>query len=246
MNVGFGTGASRVAVNSGNAVHKATIEVRRKAVALAARILGCAESEIEINEGVLSVIGARQNQIGLAELAGRSIRDRGMAEFGGPGLVATEFFYPKTVTWASGVNIVVVEVDRETGKVDILKYVFVHDCGLPLNPLVVDGQISGGFAQGLGIALGENNAYDVEGQVRSGTLMDYFVPRASDVPDLDVEHLRFPTPDNPLGIKSVGESGPNSPPAAIASAIEDALRGNVQITKLPVTMSSVLEAIRSQ
>ncbi|MBB5055233.1 MULTISPECIES: xanthine dehydrogenase family protein molybdopterin-binding subunit [Afipia] len=246
MNVGFGTGASRVAVNSGNAVHKAAIEVRRKAVALAARILGCAESEIEINDGVLSVIGARQNQIGIAELAGRSIRDRGMAELGGPGLVATEFFYPKTVTWASGVNIVVVEVDRETGKVDILKYVFVHDCGLPLNPLVVDGQISGGFAQGLGIALGECNAYDQEGQVRSGTLMDYFVPRASDIPDLDVEHLRFPTPDNPLGIKSVGESGPNSPPAAIAAAIEDALDGDVQITRLPVTMSSVLEAIRSQ
>ncbi len=80
------------------------------------------------------------------------------------GSLQQSFFYPKTVTWASGVNIAVVEVDRDTGKIDILKYVFVHDCGLPLNPLVVDGQISGGFAQGLGIALGERNAYDDEGQ----------------------------------------------------------------------------------
>jgi carbon-monoxide dehydrogenase large subunit len=246
MNVGFGTGASRVAVNSGNAVYKAANEVRRKVVALASKILGSTEDEIEINNGVVSVAGARQNQMTLGELAGRAIRDRRMAELGGPGLVATEFFYPKTVTWASGVNIAIVEVDRDTGKIDILKYVFVHDCGLPLNPLIVDGQISGGFAQGLGIALGERAAYDEEGQVRSGSLMDYYVPRASDIPDLDVGHLQFPTPDNPLGIKSVGESGPNSPPAAIAAAVEDALGGHVQITKLPITMSSVLEAVRSQ
>lgn len=246
MNVGFGTGASRVAVNSGNAVHQAATEVRRKVAVLAAKILGCAENEIEVRDGIVSVAGARQNQMTLAELAGRAIRDRGMAELGGPGLVATEFFYPRTVTWASGVNIAVVEVDCETGKIKILKYVFVHDCGLPLNPLVVDGQISGGFAQGLGIALGERAAFDEEGQVRSGSLMDYFVPRASDVPDLDVEHLQFPTPDNPLGIKSVGESGPNSPPAAIVAAVEDALGEGVTISKLPVTMSSVLEAIRSQ
>jgi carbon-monoxide dehydrogenase large subunit len=246
MNVGFGTGASRVAVNSGNAVHKASTEVRRKAVSLAAKVLKCSASEIQVNDGVAWMSGARQNSITLAELAALSIRDRSMAELGGPGLVATEYFYPRTVTWSSGVNIVVLEVDRDTGKVKILKYVFVHDCGLPINPLVVDGQISGGFAQGLGIALGERAAYDDEGQVRSGTLMDYFVPRASDVPMLDIAHLRFPTPDNPLGIKSVGESGPNSPPAAIAAAVEDALGGNVRITKLPITMSTVLEAIRSQ
>lgn len=246
MNVGFGTGASRVAVNAGNAVHKAAGEVRRKAIVLAARVLGCAEHEIEINDGIASVSGASQNRITLAELAARSIRDRGMADLGGPGLVATEFFYPKTVTWASGVNMVVLEVDRDTGEVEILKYVFAHDCGLPLNPLIVDGQISGGFAQGLGIALGERVSYDDEGQVRSGTLMDYYVPRASDIPDLDLAHLRFPTPDNPLGIKSVGESGPNSPPAAIAAAVEDALGGTVSITQLPITASSILEAVRSQ
>jgi carbon-monoxide dehydrogenase large subunit len=245
MNVGFGTGASRVAVNSGNAVHKAAVAVRRKAVVLAAKILGCREDEVEITDGIVSVIGARQNRMTLGELAGRAIRDRRMAELGGPGLVATEFYYPKTVTWASGVNFAVVEVDRETGKIDILKYVFVHDCGLPLNPMVVDGQISGGFAQGLGIALGERAVYDEEGQVRSGSMMDYYVPRAVDVPDVDAVHLIFATSDNPLGIKSVGESGPNSPPAALAAAVEDALGGAVTIDKLPITMSSILQAVRT-
>lgn len=245
MNIGFGTGASRVAVNAGNAVYKAAVAVRRKVVALASGILGCTEDEVEIADGIVSVAGARQNQTTLGELARRALRDRRMADLGGPGLVATEFFYPKTVTWASGVNIAVVEVDRETGHVDILKYVFVHDCGLPLNPMVVDGQIRGGFTQGLGIALGERVVYDEEGQVRSGSLMDYYVPRAVDVPDLELDHVTFPTPDNPLGIKSVGESGPNSPPAAIAAAIEDALGGAVEINTLPVTMSAILQALRS-
>jgi carbon-monoxide dehydrogenase large subunit len=225
-------------------VHKAAGTVRRKVVALAAQILGCAEDEVDIADGVVSVIGARQNRMTLGELAGRAMRDRRMADLGGPGLVATEFFYPKTVTWASGVNIAVVEVDRETGTIDILKYVFVHDCGLPLNPMVVEGQISGGFAQGLGIALGEQAVFDEEGQVRSGSLMDYYVPRAVDVPDIDVTHLTFATADNPLGIKSVGESGPNSPPAALAAAVEDALGGAVTFNKLPITMSSVLQAVR--
>jgi len=246
MNIGFGTGASRVAVNSGNAVHKAAATVRRKVTVLAASILGCAADEIDITDSVVSVMGARQNRMTLGEVAQRAMRDRRMADLGGPGLVATEFFYPKTVTWASGVNIAVVEVDRKTGKIDILKYVFVHDCGLPLNPMIVGGQVSGGFAQGLGIALGERVVYDEEGQVRSGSLVDYYVPRAIDVPDIDVTHLTFATPDNPLGIKSIGESGPNSPPAALAAAVEDALGGAVAIDKLPITMSSVLQAVRAR
>jgi aerobic carbon-monoxide dehydrogenase large subunit len=246
ISVGFGTGASRVAVNTGNAVHKAAAEVRRKVVALASKALRCAENEVEINQSIISVAGAQQNQITLAELASRALRDRSMAEFGGPGLVATEFFYPRTVTWASGVNIAVVEVDRETGQIDILKYVFVHDCGLPLNPMIVEGQIRGGFTQGLGIALGERAVYDEEGQVQSGSLMDYYVPRASDVPDIEIEHLIFPTLDNPLGIKSVGESGPNSPPAAIAAAVEDALGGAIEINKLPITMNTILEAVQTR
>lgn len=246
MDHGFGTGASRVAVNAGNAVMKASGEVRRKVVGFAAQVLGCAETEIVINDSVVSVAGAQQNFITLGELAARSVRDKRMIELGGPGLHATEFFYPRTVVWGSGVNIAVVEIDPKTGALEILKYVIVHDCGLPLNPLVVDGQISGGFAQGMGIALGEHAAFDENGQVLSGSLMDYYVPRIGDVPEIDVEHVVFPTNDNPLGIKSVGESAPNAPAAAFSAAVEDALEGRISITKLPITRSTILSALRTQ
>ncbi len=245
MNFGFGTGASRVAVNSGNAVLRATGTVRRKVVNLASRILGCSEDEVIINDSIVAVAGARQNSITLGELATRAVRDRHMIDLGGPGLNATEFFYPNTVVWGSGVNMAVVEVDKQTGAVEILKYVVVHDCGLPLNPLVVEGQISGGFAQGLGIALGERLVFDEDGQVLTGSLMDYFMPRASDVPEIQIEHVIFPTSDNPLGIKSVGESAPNAPGAALSAAIEDALEGRINITRLPVTRREILAALRT-
>ncbi len=111
--------------------------------------------------------------------------------------------------------------------------------------MIVEGLVSGGFVQGLGAALGERMILDSEGQVLTGTLMDYYVPRAGDVPDLDIEHMLFATDANPLGIKSVGESGPNSPPAAIAAAIEDALEGALEVTRIPVTMSDILGALRT-
>ena len=246
MNFGYGTGASRVGVNTGNAVFKASETVRGKIATFAADILQCAEGDIEIRDSVVSERGARQNFITLADLAARSERDRRMAALGGPGLNATEFFYPRTVTWSSGVNVAVVEVDRETGQVKVLKYVFVHDCGLPMNPMIVDGQISGGFAQGFAVAIGEQLVHDKQGQVLTGSLMDYYVPRASDIPDIELEHVLFPTKENPLGIKSVGESGPNSPPAAMAAAIEDALDGAIEISRLPVTARVILEAVRSR
>jgi carbon-monoxide dehydrogenase large subunit len=244
MRVGFGTGASRVAVNAGNAVFKAARTVRSKAAQLAAELLQCDADEIQIKDGVVSVVGARQNAIGLDELAARAVRHPRMVELGGPGLQATEFFYPRTVTWASGVNVAVVEVDEGTGRIEVLKYVFVHDCGLPLNPMIVEGQIYGGFTQGFSLATGERLAFDREGQVQSGSLMDYYVPRASDVPQLELVHLTFATPDNPLGIKSVGESGPNSPPAALAAAVEDALGHRVEFDHIPITTSDILGAMR--
>ena len=244
MNYGFGTGASRVGVNTGNAVFMAATEVRSKVVSLAAEVFGCDPAEIEIKDSVVSTKPPRQDFLTLGELAARAERHKHMAALGGPGFVATEFFYPRTVTWSSGVNVAVVEVDRGTGEVKVLKYVYVHDCGQPLNPMIVDGQISGGFAQGFAAAMGERLVHDSEGQVLTGSLMDYYVPRASDIPDIETEHVTFPTPDNPLGMKSVGESGPNSPPAALAAAIEDALHGAIEITRLPVTASVILGALR--
>ena len=245
MNFGFGTGASRVGVNTGNAVFMAASAVRKKIVSLAALILDCAESDVLIDDSVVSVRGARQNFISLADLATRAQRHKAMAAMGGPGLNATEFFYPRTVTWSSGVNAAVVEVDRKTGKIKVLKYVFVHDCGLPMNPMIVDGQIQGGFAQGFSVAIGERLIHDREGQLLTGSLMDYYLPRAEDIPEIELNHVRFPTKDNPLGIKSVGESGPNAPPATMASAIEDALEGALEVTRLPITQSDILGALRA-
>jgi carbon-monoxide dehydrogenase large subunit len=242
---GFGTGASRVAVNTGNAVMKAAREVRRKVARLASQLLEADERDIEISESGAYVAGSRDRTLSFARLAGAAYRHPAMSALGGPGLTATEYFYPRTVTWSSGVHVAVVEVDADTGRLTVLRYVVVHDSGVPLNPMIVDGQVYGGFAQGFGAAVGETVVYDADGQLLSGTLMDYMVPRADELPEIEVEHLVFPTPENPLGIRAVGESGPISPPAALAAAVEDALGGRVRVTRASLTPEYVRALIRS-
>lgn len=238
---GFGTAASRVAVNAGNAVYKAAKLVRHQIVTLAAQALECDESEVVISESTVHDAGATQRRMSFAELA----RKRQKQTAGVPYIGATDYFYPETVTWASGTNVAVVEVDPEDGSLEVLKYVFTHDCGVPLNPMVVDGQVYGGFAQGVGIALGEKMVYDSEAQPLTGSMMDYYVPRASDIPDIELHHIVTPTDRNPLGIRSVGESGPNAPPGALAAAIEDAIGKGTRFTQLPITTGVILNAIHA-
>jgi carbon-monoxide dehydrogenase large subunit len=138
----------------------------------------------------------------------------------------------------------VVEVDEDTGAVRVLRYVAVHDCGRPINPTVVEGQIHGGVAQGLGAALGEELIFDDSGQLLTATLMDYPIPRADEVPSLEVVALDSPSARNELGIKGVGESGVISPPGAIANAVEDALSDQgVEVAFLPVTAARVWQAL---
>src|SRR5439155_1087912 len=152
---------------------------------------------------------------------------------------------PETVTWAFGAHACAVEVDVETGVVRLLRYAAVHDCGRPINPTVVEGQLHGGIVQGLGTALREEVVHDADGQLLTGTLMDYGLPLAADVPPLVVEALDYPSTINELGVKGVGESGIISPSAAIANAVEDALadRG-VEITRVPLLPGRVWEALR--
>ena len=128
-----------------------------------------------------------------------------------------------TVTYASAVHVALVEVDIETGRVTLLRYVVAHDCGRVINPTIVDGQIRGGVAQGIGGGLYEDLVYNEAGQLLSGTLMDYLLPGATEIPEIELIHLEYPSPRNPLGIKGVGEGGAIAPPAAIANAVEDAL-----------------------
>jgi carbon-monoxide dehydrogenase large subunit len=127
----------------------------------------------------------------------------------------------------------------------VKSYTIVHDCGVPINPMIVEGQVIGGFTQGLGAAILEELIYDEEGQVASGSLMDYAVPRASDMPPISLHHLVFPTSSNPLGVRAIGESGPLSAPAAIASAIEDAIDNGATISSIPVRRSDILKLLRS-
>jgi len=140
----------------------------------------------------------------------------------------------------------VVEVDLDTGSVRVLRYVAVDDCGTMINPMVVDGQIHGGVAHGIGNAFLEEIIYDAAGQLATGTLMEYALPRAADVPSLDVHHVVTPSPLNPLGVKGAGEGGALPAPAAIANAIADALRPlGVEVTEMPLTRERLWQRIRA-
>jgi len=244
---GFGTGASRVAVNTGNAVMMAAEAVRAKASRVAARLLECGEKDVRVEDGQVFVAGAPMRAIPLGTVAKAALRDRALANLGGPGLWDTKFYALPTVTWSSGVHVAVVEVDPETGQVTILKYVMIHDCGRQLHPVIVEGQVLGGFVQGLGVPLGERIVYDEQGQLLTGSLMDYPIPRAEDIPDVVSEHLVFPTDHNPLGVRGVGE-GPTCPPAAvIANAVDDAFDGRLPIRDpvlTPDRVRALIERVR--
>jgi len=241
---GYGTGASRVAVNTGNAVAIAAADVKVKACKVAARLLECAPDDVRIEEGRAFVVGAPGRAIPLAQVARVALTDRGLVELGGPGLWATKFYSPPTVTWSSGVHAAIVEVDPDTGRVTILRYAIVHDCGRQLHPVIVDGQIVGGFAQGLGVVLGEEIAHDAQGQLLTNTLMDYPIPRADDMPPLVMEHLRFATDHNPLGVRGVGEGATGPPTAAIANAVADAFEGRLSVTNPVLTPHRVYALLR--
>ena len=151
------------------------------------------------------------------------------------------------MTWAFGAQAAVVEVDLETGTLALVRHAVVHDCGRAINPMVVEGQVHGGTAQGLGSAMLEEIVHDDQAQLLTGSLMDYALPRAADsFPSIDLVHVEFPSGVNELGIKGVGESGVISPGAMIAGAVEDALADyGVTIDRIPVTPARVFEALRA-
>jgi carbon-monoxide dehydrogenase large subunit len=243
---GMGTIASRVAAVAGPAVAQAASEVADKARRVAAELFECAAEDVVLRGGHAEVRGAPSRTLPLARLARAALRSRASATAGGtPGLSACAFFYPGSVTWAFGGQAVAVEVDTETGAVTLLRCVAVHDCGRPINPMIVEGQLHGGIAQGIGSALREELIYDEAGQLLTATFMDYCPPRADEVPALDVVSLDYPSTVNPLGIKGVGESGIIAGAAAIGNAVEDALadRGAV-VTRVPLTPARVFALLR--
>ena len=246
--VGFGLGtiASRVAAVAGPAIARSAREVAHKARLVGAEMLECAPDDVVVADGHVWVAGSPDRRIALGQVARAAVRSRAAAATGAPGLGACVFFYPNSVTWAFGAQAAVVEVDLETGALALLRHVVVHDCGRPINPMVVEGQVHGGTAQGLGSALMEEIVHDEQAQLLTGSLMDYALPRADSFPSIELVHVEFPSGVNELGIKGVGESGVIAPGAMIAGAVEDALADHgVTIDRLPVTPARVFEALRA-
>jgi carbon-monoxide dehydrogenase large subunit len=246
--VGFGMGtiASRVAAVAGPAVARSAREVVRKTRLVAAELFECAAEDVVVGGGEVWVAGSPDRRVPLARVAQAAVRSKALAGAGGPGLGACVFFYPGSVTWAFGAQAAVVEVDLDTCELAVLRHAVVHDCGRAINPMVVEGQVHGGTAQGLGSALLEEVVHDRDGQLLTGSLMDYALPRAADFPAPEVVHVEFPSTVNELGIKGVGESGVIAPGAVIAGAVEDALADyGAEITRLPVTPARVFQALRA-
>ncbi len=243
---GMGTIASRVAAVGGPAVQRSAAQVAQKARLVGAELFECAPEDVVLADGRVHVRGVPGQSVTLGQVARAAVRSRAVAEAGGPGLSACAFFYPDTVTWAFGVQGIVLEIDLDTCAISLLKLAAMHDCGRPINPVIVEGQLHGGIAQGLGSALGEALIYDDAGQLLTGTLMDYPMPRAADMPPLEVVHLDFPSAINPLGIKGVGESGVIPVAAAVANAAEDALADyGVEVDRPPVTSSRIFDLLQA-
>jgi carbon-monoxide dehydrogenase large subunit len=264
---GVGTFASRTAVVSGNAVQKAAAEVRRQAAELAARMFEADPQDIEIVDGVVRVVGSPQHELELGQLA--AIANPLRYAFGEesaeaalytrriyasqevplpdgttPGLNATEYFSPASGVFGFGMHAAVVEVDEATCDVRILDYVVGHDCGRIINPTIVDGQLYGGIAQGIGGALYERMAYDEHGQLLNASFVDFLMPYATELPAPQLFHSETPSPNNVLGVKGVGEAGTIPVAGAIANALSDAL--GIQIDRMPISPLQIYELVHGE
>ncbi|HEU5378418.1 MAG TPA: aerobic carbon-monoxide dehydrogenase large subunit [Ktedonobacteraceae bacterium] len=255
---GVGTYASRSATVAGSAMHMAAVKVREKARQIAAELFEAAPEDIELAEGKVFVRDSPHRALTLGQVAicanplryayGENARqlltmqlarpEKGPAlpeGRGGPGLEASEFYSPPHGSFASGIHGAIVEVEPATGMVTFLKYAAVHDCGRVINPMVVEGQVHGGVAQGIGGSFFERLVYDKEGQLINASFMDYLLPTAAEIPPIAVEHVETPSPLNPLGAKGAGEAGVIPVPALFASAIDDALAPfGLRIREMPL------------
>jgi carbon-monoxide dehydrogenase large subunit len=237
---GTGTFASRGAVVAGTACHAAATAVREKILDLAARRLEVPKDKLVLSGGRVQIgesSGAPGQAIELGALAVEANPLRGAVQPGSePGLEATAYFGPDRGSTASGVHAMVVEVDPETCMVEIKRYIVVHDCGRLINPLIVEGQIQGGVAHGIGNAFYEQLVYDEHGQLLNASFMDYLLPTAADVPRVEMAHLETPSPFNPVGLKGVGEAGCIPTGALFAQAVEDALADyGIEIREIPLS-----------
>ncbi len=246
ISIGFGTIASRTTVTLSAAIHGASEKLRNKVFAIASNLLECGPADLELREGHVGIVGVPGAKVSLGKVAqaARPGWDNCRPPGVDAGLEETFYFEPPTVTWSYAVHAIVVEVDAEIGHVRIENYAIAHDCGVVVNPMLVEGQIVGGAVQGVGGALFESIGYDSTGQPLTTTLMDYLLPTAGEVPRIALVHQHSPSPLNPFGVKGVGEGGPIAPPAAIANAIADALRPyGVGLDHTPIAPHHIVTAV---
>jgi carbon-monoxide dehydrogenase large subunit len=240
---GIGAKASRLTATAGPAVARAAREVRKKALIVAASMFEAAPQDIDITGGRVHIVGVPDRSVRLADVAKAAVKFKALR--GDPGLNACTYFNPQTVTWGFGAQAGIVEVDVETCELRVLKYVAIHDCGRPVNPMLIAGQLHGAIVQGLGGALMEELVYDGSGQLLSGSFMDYAMPKADQLPSIVTETIDHPSIINDLGIKGVGESGSISPGAVIGNAVEDALAEfGITVREVPVTPVRIFELLR--
>lgn len=241
---GIGSFGSRGLVVGGSAVRNAALELRQKVLRLAAYELEADPADLAIEAGRVQVRGLPERALGLAEVARLARPERALRLGLAPGLRAESFFAVDRMAYPYGLHLAVVEVDRETGGVTLLRYVLGYDVGRAINPMLVEGQLVGGLAQGIGGALYEELAYDEHGQLLAGSFMDYLLPTAAEVPPVEVVlSEEAPSPLNPLGAKGVGEGGTAGAPAAIANAVADALGAPVR--DLPLTPERLRRWLRA-
>jgi aerobic carbon-monoxide dehydrogenase large subunit len=243
---GPGTGGSRTAVVAGGAIRQATEVVRGKVVAIAAQLLEADPADVTIESSRLFVRGTPSRALTLKEVAAAAyVRAEELPPEVGAGLEVTERFRPTDFpTWSNATHLCVVEVDPDTCIPRVLRYIVSEDCGVMINPNVVDGQISGGVVQGLGGVLLENFVYDADGNPLTGTFVDYLLPTTTEIPEIEISHIETASSTNPGGYKGLGEGGAIGSHAAVANAVGDALAHlGVRVTKTPLGPNDIYQLL---
>jgi len=250
LSYGTGTFASRTAVVGGNAVRLASRAVKERAIQTAAKILNTPAEELAVSEGKVFRRQMHDKCVSFGEIAAiaaGSVPGGPFPDGIQPGLETSCYFTPSSPTYANGAHVAVVQIDPHTGFVKILRYAVAHNCGKVINPMIVDGQIHGGVAHGIGDALIEKLHYDENGQLQTTSYLSYLIPTASDVPFIRTEHIEIPSRFNPLGVKGAGEAGAIGAPAAIANAIADALSPvGVSIREFPLSPNRIWQLIKER
>jgi len=244
---GQGTYGSRSAAVGGAAAQVAALSVREKLTKLAAHLLEASESDIELEDGQVKVKGVPQRALTFDAVAKAAYQPHKLPADMEIGLESSRFFNPPDVVFPFGSHICALEIDTETGDISFLKYVSVDDCGTVINPLIVDGQVHGGVAQGISQALYEELVYDETGQILTGSLMDYTFPNSLELPGFELGRTFTPSPHNPLGAKGVGESGATGAPPVVVNAVLDALRPyHIYNLDMPLRPEKIWKALHEQ